>query len=620
MILREYQERCVDDCIAWIKKSIEPAVVDATVSFGKSLVIAELARRINEMSGKYVLILCPSGNLATQNSGKLTAIGVRHSMFSASVGQRSLRHPIIVATPLTVKNYLSRFKDQFAAILIDEGDGITESVKMIVNQIKEHNKNIRVIGFTGTPFRTTTGYIYALDLDGKPIPEHKGRDPFYTKLIHRTSTRYLMDEGYLTPMTVGIVGAGVYETDKLKLQKNGKFKQSEVDQAYHGHGRKTAGIVADIVAQSQGRAGVMIFGATLQHCKEIMASLPPELSRMVGSNEDDNDQTIKDFKAQKFKYMVNKDMLTVGADFPHVDVVAVLRKSESARLLTQIMGRGLRLCEDRPEATAELRKAAIAASVKPDCLYLDYTADNMEMHFPDGDIFSPDIRASIVGGESQDINCKCPVCNIDQVFKARKNPDGYESDEHGYFIDLRGMRIETEHGPIPSHSGRKCQGLTLQRDGSFKGCDYRWTFKDCPHCAEPNDIAAKYCCVCKGEIIDPGKVLLLEFKALKRDPTKLQTDKVVDWTQAKTISRAGKPQWKIDITTPYRSFTIWVSSDPQSQFQWRSYELLMGATEGMKVVPDTVTYRKADSGFFEVSSYNKPHDVEPEAPLEIPKK
>jgi len=59
MILREYQDRCVDDCIAWVKKSIEPAVVDATVSFGKSLVIAELARRINEMSNKHVLILCP---------------------------------------------------------------------------------------------------------------------------------------------------------------------------------------------------------------------------------------------------------------------------------------------------------------------------------------------------------------------------------------------------------------------------------------------------------------------------------------------------------------------------------------------------------------------------------
>jgi len=91
MILREYQQRCVEDCIDWIKKSIEPAVVDATVSFGKSVVIAELARRINELSGKSVLILCPSGNLATQNSGKLKALGVKHSMFSASVGLMVIR-------------------------------------------------------------------------------------------------------------------------------------------------------------------------------------------------------------------------------------------------------------------------------------------------------------------------------------------------------------------------------------------------------------------------------------------------------------------------------------------------------------------------------------------------
>ena len=612
MILREYQQRCVEDCIAWVKKSIEPAVVDATVSFGKSVVIAELARRINELSGKSVLILCPSGNLATQNSGKLNALGVKHSMFSASVGQRSLRHPIVVATPLTVKNYLSRFRDQFAAILIDEGDGITESVKMIVNQIKSHNKNIRVIGFTGTPFRTTTGYIYAIDLDGNPMPPHKARDPFYTKLIHRTSTRYLMDQGYLTPMIVGQVGAGVYDTGSLKLQNNGKFKQTDVDQAYHGHGRKTAGIVADIVAQSQGRAGVMIFGATLQHCKEIMASLPPELSRMVGSNEADNAKTIQDFKDQKFKYMVNKDMLTVGADFPHVDVIAVLRKSESARLLTQIMGRGLRLCEDRKETTPELRKKAISESVKPSCLYLDYTTDNMETHFPDGDIFSPEIRAQMIGGESVDIECSCPDCATNQIFKARKNPDGYESDEHGYFIDLMGHRIQTEYGPIPSHSGRKCQGLTLAKDGTYKGCNYRWTFKACPHCDEPNDIAAKYCISCKGEIVDPGKVLMLEFKALKRDPTKIQTDAVTNWTPTKTISRSGKPQWKIDVVTPYRSFTFWVASEPQSSYQWAALDKLMGATQGMKDKPETVTYQKnATSGFYDVIAYNREADVAP---------
>src|SRR5690606_3454178 len=159
-----------------------------------------------------------------------------------------------------------------------------------------------------------------------------------------------------------------------------------IDRAYHGQGRITSSIVADIVNQSQGKNGVLIFGATVQHCKEILASLPPELSRMVSSESKNNTKTIEDFRKQKFKYLVNKDMLLVGADFPHVDVIAVLRKTESHRLLQQLLGRGVRLHEenwDIEPTTAEDRKRAIANGPKPHCLYLDYTEDNAEIHYPD---------------------------------------------------------------------------------------------------------------------------------------------------------------------------------------------------------------------------------------------
>jgi len=51
----------------------------------------------------------------------------------------------------------------------------------------------------------------------------------------------------------------------------------------------------------------MIFGVTLHNCDELMALLPPELSRMVQSNTDDNQKTIEAFNRHEFKYLVNKD-------------------------------------------------------------------------------------------------------------------------------------------------------------------------------------------------------------------------------------------------------------------------------------------------------------------------
>jgi DNA repair protein RadD len=557
-----------------------------------------------------VLILCPNGTLVDQNAKKVRAIGEPVSIFSASLGSKSLRHKIVVGTPQSIKNSLSRFDDRFAAILIDEGEGLTNAVIAIYERIKDMNPNARTIGFTGTPFRTGTGYVYRIGLDGNPMPEDQCKSPFYAKLIHQTTTHDLMDEGYLTPMIVGDIGADVYETSNLVANRNGKFSKSAVDEAYHGHGRKTSGIVADIVARSAGRNGVMIFGGTVQHCQEIMASLPPDLSRMVSSKQskEENTSNIADFKAQRFKYLVNKDMLTVGADFPHVDVIALLRKTESARLMQQILGRGIRLSDgvwDVEPETAELRKQAIANSVKPCCMLLDYTEDNEAMHYPDGDLFNPVVQANVSDKERTSVTCNCPMCDGQNEFSGRPNPDGYEYSSDGYFIDLAGQKIETEHGPIPAHFGRRCLNLVPVGGGRLDQCQYRWTSKECPHCAEPNDIAAKYCTSCKGEIIDPNEKLALEFKRLKRNPREMQCDEVIGWEVRDTVSRNGNEMKRYDITVERRSFSVWIMQEPTNNLA-ASAKALFDTLGGDK--PNTVTYKKDDAGFFKVFAFNKPKD------------
>lgn len=597
MTLRPYQQKAHDAIVGFIKSSREPCLVEAATGAGKSHIIAELAKTIHAMSGgKSVLCLCPSKELVEQNAAKYAETGNKCSLFSAATGQVSLRHPVVFGTPQTVKNKLSRFGDKFGLIVLDEAHGITPTIKTIIEAIRSRNQNVRIVGLTATPYRLGTGYIYKIDEHDKPVPDFQTKDPYFTKLVCRIPARYLLDLGYLTPVRIGQIGAGHYDTSKLELNRQGKYDQSAIDKAYHGHGRLTAEIVGDIVAQSRDRKGVMLFCATVQHAKEAFASLPPELSAIVTGEtpKEERESIVNRFKAGKLKYLCNVAVYTTGFDASHVDVIALLRLTESASLLQQMIGRGLRLHEG-----------------KTDCLLLDYS-ENIERHFPDGDVFAPDIRVGMQSVEVEAVTCECPWCKVENTFKARKNPDEYKIDKEGYFVDLMGHRIETEYGPIPGHSGRRCQGLQRTMGGAFIQCGYRWTFKKCPHCDAENDIAARYCSECKGEIIDPNEKLRLDFKALKRDPTKVQTDEITDWTPTKTISRAGKPQWKIDVVTPYRSFTFWVASEPQSQYQWSAYEKLMGATQGMNDRPLTVTYKKnADTGFYDVIAYNREADVAP---------
>lgn len=589
---RPYQKEAHDSAWDFIRTSTDPCLIEAATGAGKSIIVALLADTIHKHSGKRVLCLCPSGELVEQNGLKMKDAGIPHSIFSASLGRKSTRHPIIVGTPGTIKNSLGRFGSDIGAIVIDEAHGITPTLVRIVERIREMNPNVRVVGMTATPYRLGTGYIFKMHSDGRPVPEHQTKEPFFTKLVYRITAHDLLAQRYLTPVKIGSIGASKYDTAGLELGRNGQFTAASLDRAYNGHGRKTAGIVADIVAQSRDRKSVMLFCATVQHAQETLASLPPEISAMVTGDtpKDERARIIARFKAGRIKYLVNVSVLTTGFDAPSVDVIALLRKTESPGLLQQIIGRGLRLCDG-----------------KDDCLLLDYS-DNVECHFPDGDIFAPDIRVGISAGEMPDLDCTCPDCNVTNTFKQRKNTDGYEWDAHGYFLDLAGDRIESDYGPIPAHTGRRCTGLT-KAGATWVRCGYRWTSKTCGACGEANDIAARYCCSCKAELVDPNQKLRLEFKQLKRDPTQVQTDILVSMEVASTINRKGEKMWKIDWMSEYRSFQTYHFTVADNQWKHNDKERLMSATNGLKDMPKTITYKKdAKSGFYSVLAFNREPD------------
>ena len=546
MTLRPYQKEAHDAVVSWIKKNRTPCLIEAATGAGKSHIISSIAKTVHDISkGKHVLVLQPSAELVEQNAEKYRATGSKCSLFSASAGEKSLRYPVVFGTPLTVKNRISRFGNQFSAVVIDECHGITPTVLSIIEAMREANENLRVIGLSATPYRMNTGYIFALWPDGKPVPEGETKEPYFGACVYRIRARSLIEQGYLTPPVIGGIGVASYETLNMQVNSRGQFEASDIDRAFHGHGRKTAEIIADIVGQSRDREGVMIFAATVRHAEECMASLPPALSAIVTGEtpKADRKRILASFKARKIKYLVNVSVLTTGFDAPHVDVIAVLRATESVGLLQQIVGRGLRLSPG-----------------KTNCLVLDY-AQNLDRHCPDGDIFSPEIK--VRGGDKGEakLSCECPDCGIENEFSARPNEENYAVDKFGYFLDLDGLQIETEWGAMPAHFGRRCQGkMTIA--GDLVQCGYRWTSKPCPSCDAPNDIAARYCTTCKAEIVDPNEKLRLDFKQLKKDPTKIQCDEVTDWRIVPGISRAGKEVDRVDVVTPYRSFSYWVLKHP----------------------------------------------------------
>lgn len=594
LVPRHYQQAAHDAVVDHWKRSTLPVVVEAATGAGKSVIVALLARTLHQLSGgKRVLCLAPSAELVTQNAEKYQAIGEECSIYSASAGQKSLRHQVVFATEGTFKKVAKRLGREFAGVIVDECHRITPTIQAIIEDMRLSSPTLRVCGLSATPYRLGDGFIFGVDPDGKALPESIAREPYFHQCVYSIGARLLLDLGFLTPLRAGDINASKYDTSGLKVQSNGQYSLATVKAAFEGWGRKTAGIVADIVAQTQDATGVMIFAATVNHAQEVMASLHPDNARLITgeTKKADRDRYIADFKARKFLYLVNVGVLTTGFDAPNVSHIAILRATESVSLLQQIMGRGMRLYPGKHE-----------------CVVLDY-AGNIERHCPDGDLYAPQIKAAYQSAGGEPIECVCESCGKVNVFSARKNDEGFDIDANGYFTSLTGERITTENHrgetvPMPAHYGRRCQHVHMR---TGERCDYYWSCKVCPVCEHANDIAARFCSSCQLELINPNDKLIELHTRHKKDPTQPQCDELLSLEYVHGISRQGNDMITVTVTTPRRKFPIYLLENNNWQAQRKAAFAL--ATDNFTTTPRTVSYKK-DGDFWQVLGFGAPTDDE----------
>ena len=484
---RYYQTEAAQAAIEHAKKSLEPQCLSLPCGAGKSLVISMIAKDLHALSGKKILVTAPSAKLCMQDHAKYIGFGLKASVYSASAGRKELRHPVVFGTVITLLNSKEKLSD-FGVIIIDEAHGLTRSLLTLIDHLKQDNPKLRIIGLSATCYRDKMGWIYAAHYQRGFVEEtHK---PFFALCSYEITAKELIEKGYLSKVING-TNKLHYDTTALVQDKKGKWTDESLNTVFFsGKERLTADIVAYVVQVSEHYNSVMFFGATIHHCEEIMLSLPPELSRLVTGETKGRVKIERDFEHLKFKYLVSVETQLTGVDYPAVDVLAVLRKTESKNLFQQLAGRGTRLYPG-----------------KESCLLLDF-ADN-HSNYIGNDIFDVDIRAK-APNETEKLDAICPECAHANTFAKRPNDTGYAVNEHGYFAwaDTADVVVDGEKRPIPAHYGRRCFGLI----GRTERCNYRWSLKVCTNedCLHENDIAARHCELCKAELIDPNEKLALE--------------------------------------------------------------------------------------------------------------
>lgn len=456
-LLRDYQRTAVDNVLKFFRTSQEPAAVVLPTGSGKSLVIAELAR----IAKGRVLVLAHVKELVGQNHEKYESYGLSAGIFSASLGKKDRHEKAIFGSVQSIARAPDDFFEDFSLLVIDECHRVAEDretqYQAVIEKLRLHNPALRILGLTATPYRLGLGWIYERAQNGE-IKSEQSR--FFKQCVFELSLPYMVRNRFLTvPIKVDIP---VTSYDFSELSESDRlYSVAEVEEILKNQKQLTPLIIKNIVDITERfhRQGVMIFSASVRHAKEILSYLPEGEARLVVGDTDmaTRDRIVTDFKARKFKYLVNVSVLTTGFDAPHVDVIAILRPTESNSLYQQIVGRGLRL-----------------APGKKDCYVLDYTGMGH-------DIYAPEVSERRPAKDTVPVLVPCPDCGFENTFWGYADPDGV----------------------VFEHFGRKCRGSTANASTYLlTPCGYRFRFKVCHVCGAENDLTAKSCEKCRNTLVD----------------------------------------------------------------------------------------------------------------------
>lgn len=455
--LRPYQAEAVQKTLQYFRKLRDPAVVVLPTGAGKSLVIAELAR----LAKGRVLVLAHVKELVEQNAKKFESYGLSAGIFSAGLDRKDSAEKVIFASIQSVANAPIDFFRGFTLVIIDECHRVSldenTQYRKVLQSIQNDNPSVCILGLTATPYRMETGWIYNYSHRGA-LQTKKPR--FFKQCVFELPISYMIQNKYLTPPMKVDIPVTCYDFSSV-VDEGGSYNLAKIEKRLQEQRRLTPLIVKNIVdiANHYDRQGVMIFASTVEHAKEVLSYLPKEESELIlGSTDNMTRETIINrFKEKEIRYLVNVSVLTTGFDAPHVDIIALLRPTQSVSLYQQIVGRGLRLY-----------------SGKTDCIVLDYAGT-------DYDLYSPEIGDKRPHREAESVIVPCPECGFENNFWGR-------TDDEGQLVE---------------HYGRKCKGAHQDPETmEIQPCGFRFRFKLCTDCGAQNDISASRCESCASVLVD----------------------------------------------------------------------------------------------------------------------
>ncbi|KAJ1969313.1 DEAD DEAH box helicase [Dispira parvispora] len=343
--LRPYQQECIQQCLAHLKRGIRRQAVSLPVGSGKTVVFANLITQIPEPTpgANKTLVLAHREELLHQACRQISRFAPQLSVDLEQGRHRAAPSAdVVVASVMTLGRAnslrLQRFDpSRFKCIIIDEAHHIAAASYQRVLQYFDAD----------TPQTSVVVWGCSATLQRH---DRKSLAVAFDYITYHRDFLTMIQEKWLCDLKVTEVRTN---TDLTKLRTvDGDFAVAQLATRVNTDVRNTM-IVRAWKKLATDRRSTLVFAVDVAHVTTLYREFQRygvSVEMITGSTRpEDRYDILQRFREHQFSVLVNCAILTEGTDIPNIDCVVMARPTRSSVLYQQMVGRGLRLSPGKSE-------------------------------------------------------------------------------------------------------------------------------------------------------------------------------------------------------------------------------------------------------------------------------
>jgi len=341
--LRENQVEPVAIGVEFFKTpSMKPSIIVAPTAFGKSIVIAAIAKEL----GEKLLVLQPSKELLEQNYNKFVTLGGDASIYSASMGSKELGD-VTYATIGSIINIAGKFKEMgVSKIIIDECDRYPRNKSGQLRRFVDGMKASHILGLTATPLKLQTNMGETGPYSKLVMLTNRSKHGmFFRNILHVSQIQDIVKLGYWTPL---VYQSYDFDTGALVYNSSGaEYTSDSIARSYEN--QNIGDKIVKKIHELHDRKSILVAVPTIEQATNLAKRIPQAAVVHGGTPKAERDRIIEEFRNQQIRVIVQVNVLTVGFDYPELDCLITGRPTASISWWYQFVGRGTRIHEDKKD-------------------------------------------------------------------------------------------------------------------------------------------------------------------------------------------------------------------------------------------------------------------------------